>query len=168
MADVVIRRAETRDLQQLGELGALLVEAHHGFDAQRFFAAEPGVDEGYAWFLGTQLRNADAVIYVAEAARVEGDSTSSPTVVGYVYAGVEPHSWKELRDQAGFIHDLVVRSEARGQRIGTRLLDAASQWLEQRGVPRLMLWTAERNPSAQKLFERLGFRRTMIEMTREV
>jgi hypothetical protein len=30
-----------------------------------------------------------------------------------------------------------------------------------------MLWTAERNPTAQRLFERLGFRRTMIEMTRE-
>jgi RimJ/RimL family protein N-acetyltransferase len=31
-----------------------------------------------------------------------------------------------------------------------------------------MLWTAERNAGAQRLFERLGFRRTMIEMTREV
>jgi hypothetical protein len=30
-----------------------------------------------------------------------------------------------------------------------------------------MLWTAEQNPVAQQLFARLGFRRTMIEMTRE-
>jgi hypothetical protein len=30
------------------------------------------------------------------------------TVVGYVYAGIEPQSWKELRDAAGFIHDVVV------------------------------------------------------------
>jgi hypothetical protein len=31
-----------------------------------------------------------------------------------------------------------------------------------------MLWTAEKNDSAQRLFARLGFRRTMIEMTREL
>ena len=33
--------------------------------------------------------------------------------------------------------------------------------------PRVVLWTAEKNPAAQALFEQLGFRRTMIEMTRE-
>jgi hypothetical protein len=31
-----------------------------------------------------------------------------------------------------------------------------------------MLWTAEQNPAAQNLFSQLGFRRTMIEMTREL
>jgi len=30
------------------------------------------------------------------------------------------------------------------------------------------LWTAEQNSAAQRLFSRLGFRRTMIEMTREL
>jgi len=33
--------------------------------------------------------------------------------------------------------------------------------------PRAVLWTAEKNPPAQALFEQLGFRRTMIEITRE-
>jgi ribosomal protein S18 acetylase RimI-like enzyme len=168
MVDVVIRRAEKRDLQPLGELGALLVKAHHAFDAQRFLAPDADVEEGYAWFLGTQLANPDAVIYLAETRAAAAESASAAVIVGYVYAGVEPRSWKELRDEAGFIHDLVVRSDARGARIGTQLLEAASIWLEQRGVPRIVLWTAERNPGAQRLFERLGFRRTMIEMTREV
>jgi hypothetical protein len=30
-----------------------------------------------------------------------------------------------------------------------------------------MLWTAEKNLEARRLFEHLGFRRTMVEMTRE-
>jgi ribosomal protein S18 acetylase RimI-like enzyme len=88
-------------------------------------------------------------------------------VVGYVYAGLEPQSWKELRDAAGFVHDVVVEEGARGQGIGERLVDEAARWLEQRGVPRVLLWTAEANAPAQRLFARLGFRRTMIEMTRE-
>jgi len=36
------------------------------------------------------------------------------------------------------------------------------------GAPRVVLWTAEKNDPAQRLFTRLGFRRTMIEMTREL
>jgi len=87
--------------------------------------------------------------------------------VGYVYAGLEPQSWQELRDPAGFIHDVVVEPAARGQGLATRLVEAAAAWLEEHGAPRVMLWTAEKNPTAQRLFERAGFRRTMIEMTRE-
>jgi ribosomal protein S18 acetylase RimI-like enzyme len=162
MVDVVIRRAEKRDLNQLGKLGALLVEAHHQFDEQRFFAAEAGVEQGYAWFLGTQLDNPDAVLFVAQA------GADGANIVGYVYAAIEARSWKELRDRAGFIHDLMVASDARSQGIGQRLFEAARGWLGEQGVPRLMLWTAARNPGAQRLFERLGFRRTMIEMTRDL
>jgi GNAT superfamily N-acetyltransferase len=156
--DPVIRLAEERDLPALGRLGAQLVRAHHDFDRARFIAPGPQVEEGYAWFLGTQLEEADVVIYVAE---LDG------AVIGYAYAGMEPHSWKELRAPAGFIHDLLVDPPHRGRGIATRLLEAAAAWLEEHGAPRVMLWTAQNNPAAQRLFERAGFRRTMVEMTRE-
>jgi ribosomal protein S18 acetylase RimI-like enzyme len=60
--------------------------------------------------------------------------------------------------------------DAAGRRTGmaTALVEAAAQWLKQRGAPRVLLWTASPNEGAQRLFERLGFRRTMIEMTREL
>jgi RimJ/RimL family protein N-acetyltransferase len=35
-------------------------------------------------------------------------------------------------------------------------------------MPRVVLWTADRNTDALRVFERLGFRRTMVEMTREL
>jgi GNAT superfamily N-acetyltransferase len=155
---ILIRRAERRDLPTLGRLGASLVRAHHAFDAQRFVAPGPRVEEGYAHFLGTQLTKTDVAIFVAER---------TGTVVGYVYAGVEPQSWKELRDVAGFIHDVVVAPHVRTAGVGTQLIEAAAAWLISIGMPRVMLWTAEHNQDAHRLFERLGFRRTMIEMTRE-
>ena len=43
-------------------------------------------------------------------------------VVGYVYAALEPHSWKELRDAAGFIHDVAVAEGHRGRGIGSLLV----------------------------------------------
>jgi ribosomal protein S18 acetylase RimI-like enzyme len=153
-----IRRAQKGDLPALGRLGALLVRGHHAFDPARFMAPLPNIEEGYAWFLGSQLDQPDAVIFVAERAG---------QVVGYVYAGMEPQSWKELRDAAGFVHDVVVEEPARGAGIGNALVEEAARWLEAHGAPRVMLWTAQANGVAQRLFERMGFRRTMIEMTRE-
>jgi ribosomal protein S18 acetylase RimI-like enzyme len=156
--DLVIRRAESRDLAALGQLGALMVNVHHGYDSARFMVPGDDVAEGYAWFLGTELGREDVLVLVAEQAG---------TVVGYVYAGLEPQSWKELRAPAGFIHDVVVDEPARRHGVASKLLEAAAAWLESHGAPRVMLWTAEKNDGAQRLFERLGFRRTMIEMTRE-
>src|SRR4051812_44037266 len=88
---IVIRRAEKRDMPALGRLGGHLVRAHHAFDRDRFMAPGPDVDNGYAWFLGTQLRDADVGVFVAEEDGI---------VVGYVYAGIEEKSWMELRDRA--------------------------------------------------------------------
>lgn len=156
--DIVIRRAEPRDMPALGRLGAEMVRLHHGFDPARFMAPAGDMEAGYAWFLGTQLAEPDTFVCVAER---DGH------VVGYAYAGLEPLSWKELRDPAGFIHDLVVDASARGRGVGTRLAEHAAAWLEARGAPRVMLWTAQRNEGARRLFERLGFRRTMVELTRE-
>ena len=157
--DVRIRRATDADVPALGRLGASLLRLHYTYDPQRFMAPRGDPEEGYAWFLGSQLREDDAVIFVAER---KGD------VVGYVYAGLEPLSWKELREAAGFIHDVLVDDAHRRSGVAGALLDAASEWLKSRGAPRVMLWTAERNHAAQRLFEQAGFRRTMIEMTREL
>ena len=88
-------------------------------------------------------------------------------IIGYVYAGLEPMSWKDLRGPAGFIHDVAVDGGEQGG-VGSALIDAAIAWLRDHGAPRVVLCTAERNVSAQRLFQRLGFRRTMIEMTQEL
>jgi GNAT superfamily N-acetyltransferase len=155
---IVVRRAEKRDLPVLGRLGASLVRSHYAFDSHRFMAPGAGLEKGYASFLGTQIDEDDVAIFVAER---------RGHVIGYVYAGIEDKSWKELREAAGFVHDVVVEESERREGVGSRLVEEASAWLVSRGVPRVMLWTAEKNGRGQRLFEKLGFRRTMVEMTRE-
>lgn len=154
-----IRPASAGDREALGRLGALLMRVHYGFDTHRFLAPGDHAEDGYAAFLTSQLDDPDVLVLVA----VDGDR-----VLGYVYAGVEPMSWRELRDRAGFIHDLVVDGPERRLGIATALLEAAIDWLRARGMPRVMLWTADPNDAAQHLFARQGFRRTMLELTREL
>ena len=156
---VRIRRAERGDLPALGRMGALLMRAHHAFDRDRFMAPGTKPEDGYASFLGTQLSAPDVVVLVADR---DGD------VIGYVYAGIEPQSWKELRDEAGFIHDIVVEERGRRMGIASALIEAVIAWCRERHMPRVLLCTSPHNVSAQALFARVGFRKTMIEMTREI
>jgi len=156
---LTIRPATRDDLPALGRLGALLVREHHDFDARRFLAPPPHIEDLYASFLGEQLQNARAVVLVAARA---GE------VVGYTYAGVEGADYMALRGPAGALYDIVVDPARRGAGVGRMLLDATLAALAERGAPRVVLMTAEPNVGAQRLFAAAGFRRTMIEMTREL
>ncbi|MFL5616815.1 MAG: GNAT family N-acetyltransferase [Gemmatimonadaceae bacterium] len=156
---VTIRRATPGDVGAMGRLGAVLVRLHHEFDAARFIEATPRTERGYASYLGSQLDNPDIILLVAERA---GE------VVGYTFAGVEGYDYMALRGPAGVLYDIVVDPVHRGRGIGRALLDATLMELKTRGVPRVVLSTAERNETAQRLFAHAGFRRTMIEMTREL
>lgn len=159
MAPPTIRPARPDDLQAIGRLGALLVTEHHDFDPKRFIAPMPSLPQRYGEFLVSQIDRPEMLVLVAER---EGQA------VGYVYAGVEGNDYMALRGPAGVIQDLVVDPANRRQGVGRALLDAALEILRERGAPRALLSTAEKNQVAQAMFERAGFRRTMVEMTREL
>ena len=137
----------------------MLMRTHYAFDRERFLAPGTGAERGYASFLGNVLDSSEVGVFVAE---------QDGAVIGYVYAALEPLSWKELRGPAGFIHDVAVAEAVRRSGVATKLLETAIEWLRDRGAPRVMLWTAAPNAAAQMLFRRLGFRDTMVEMTMEL
>jgi ribosomal protein S18 acetylase RimI-like enzyme len=158
-ARVSIRPATARDMPALGRLGVLLMRLHHEFDRRRFFAPGPHSEEGYGAFLASQIDDEDSIVLAAE---------ESGEVVGYIYAALEPRSWQTLRDAGGVIHDLMVDPGHRRIGAGSALLTEVIAALKARGANQIVLSTADRNVPAQRLFERFGFRRTMIEMTTEV
>ena len=154
---VTIRPATQADLTAVGRLGALLVRVHHDFDPERFIPATPQTEQGYASFLRTQLDEPNVLILVAEQ---DGE------LLGYTYAGIEGIDYMSLRGPAGVLYDIVVGPAHRGGGVGRKLLDATVLAIKTRGVSQVVLSTAERNESAQRLFAHAGFRRTMVEMTR--
>lgn len=155
MSDVTVRAMREADLGRVGALAADLVRLHHAWDADRFFVVDD-VEAGYRAFFGRQLRDEAVVLLVAE---VDGE------VAGYAYGVVEARDWNLLLDRHGALHDIEVDARFRGRGVGRRLLQAALDAFTARGAPRVVLMTATQNGPGQALFEALGFRRTMVEMT---
>ena len=141
----------------IARLAARLVRQHHALDPERFMIFEP-VEPSYERYLTGELNDPDAVVLAA----VRGES-----VAGYAYGRMEPRDWNALRDACGALHDIYVDESARRKGVARLLLGEMIRRLAAKGAPRVILMTASGNATAQRLFERFGFRRTMIEMTME-
>lgn len=150
-----IRPAVTSDEAALGTFGAALMRQHHDADPRRFLMTKRP-EAGYGWFLVSKLSDPDSFVGVAER---------SDEVVGYIFAEVGGTSWMDLRGPGGFIHDIYVDERARGHGVGTQLLRAALAWIQSKGKSQTVLFSKSGNASAQRLFAKMGFRETMIEMT---
>jgi ribosomal protein S18 acetylase RimI-like enzyme len=155
---ILVRQATSEDVPALGRMGGALARLHHDFDRERFMLPDD-VEAGYAWWLGRELTSAEAVVLVAER---EGE------IVGYAYGRLEGRDWNALLDACGVLHDLWVDETARRSGAGARLVEAAVRQLGELGAPRVVLSAAAKNERAQRLFASLGFRPTMVEMTREL
>lgn len=157
MDDLIIRPARRDELAAVSRLAGELLRMHHAFDERRFILPEQ-VEQGYASWFSRELGRAEVVLLVA----VRGEA-----VVGYTYGRLEGRDWNQLLDPHGALHDLWVEPTERRHGVARRLVEAALAALADKGAPRVVLHTAARNPAATAFFEKLGFRRTMIEMTRE-
>jgi len=137
----------------------MLMQTHYDFDRLRFL--EPGEEAAfyYGEFLGSQMEDDDSVVFVAE---------TDGRIDGYVYGAIEPLSWKDLRDRAGYIHDIAVDPSARRHGVASALITATIDWFREKQLPRVLLGTSPSNTAARATFRRFGFRETMIEMTREL
>lgn len=143
------------ELPAVAVLAAKLVRLHHQLDPRRFLLLEP-LEAGYQWFLGTQLKEPEAVVIAA---------FQDGRVVGYAYGALQPRDWNALLDACGAIHDLYVEEDARRAGIASQLLSETFRRLQALGAPRVVLHTAAKNEAARAFFAARGFRPTMVELT---
>jgi len=147
------------DLGAVATLAGRLVRLHHALDPDRFLHLK-NPEPGYARWLASEMEQKEVVLLVAEL-------NEPAKVVGYVYARLEPRSYNELLDAHGKIHDVFVDDSARKKGVGEALVRAAIAQLTTMNAPRSVLLTAVKNEAAQRLFQKIGFRTTMLEMTIE-
>ena len=153
-----IRPMVEGDLPAVSKLAAQLVRLHHAWDSKRFMLVDK-IEEGYRWFLGTQLSEPSALLLVA---------VRDEAILGYLYGSLEERNWNLLLEPYGAVNDVFVDPTVRKGGVATALMMEAFTQLKARGAPRVVLVSAQPNVEGQQLFEKLGFRRTMIELTREL
>lgn len=164
-----VRPMTAGDLPAAARLAGKLVRMHYELDPLRFLHL-PNPEAGYARYFAGELKSDRVILLVAERTpeRTPPAEDAQPgEIVGYAYGRLEPRSYNELLDAAGKLHDVLVDESARGHGVGEALVTEMVRRLTERGAPRVVLLTAVQNEAAQHLFKKLGFRTTMLEMTRE-
>ena len=139
-APPLVSRAGSLDLESVARL----------FDAYRQFYQRPSEPERVRAFLADRLRNQDSVILLA---RLE----PAATAVGFTQ--LYPTFSSVSIGRAYVLNDLFVDRSARGRGIGEALLHAAARIGRETGALYLELETAVTNLTAQRLYERLGWKR---------
>jgi len=155
---IQIRRAEVKDLPILAKFGLALAQLHATFDERRFVVPEDG-EVSFMRFFEAELARVDAVVLVSEIAA---------TPVGYAFVRIEAASLEDLRGMGAWLHDIYVAPDVRARGIGRQLVEAAFDAARSLGSTSLMLGVSPRNASGRALFDRMGFRATMVEMRAEL
>lgn len=137
-AEMAIRALHKDDLEPLARL----------FDQYRVFYRQASDPEAARSFIAARLARGDAALL---GAFVDGDLAGFTQLYpSYTSVGMA-RIW--------ILNDLYVREDARRLGVATALMDAAREFGAMTGARRLVLATEVNNTRAQRLYEKLGYRR---------
>lgn len=144
-AAVVIRPATPRDLPEIVALWEALQATSAAYEPR----LTPN-DAAPAWFsdfLLGELTNDQSHVLVA---------VSDDGVIGFTFGQIMRRPTLRSGD-CGYIADLCVRENARGQGIGRRLFVELRDWFRAQGLHALEAQVVRANPASQAFWRKMGF-----------
>ncbi len=154
---VSIRRARSKDLDQLALLRKELLDLHADLDP--YWETTDNWEAPLRAFMRAGLARPDHVLLVAE---------SDGVAVGYCLASVQKHSNARVVSEVGYIVDLMVTESMRGRGIGTALFNRTVEWFRSKGLTRAELKVAVANEPSREFWSSLGFQTFMELRSREL
>jgi ribosomal protein S18 acetylase RimI-like enzyme len=154
-----IRPATPADVPAVVPMVRKLCELHRSWDPAKYDFVD-GIEGMYQSWLTARATDPRAVFLVAQR---EGRGPVA-FLIGTVEREIPIYRLKEF----GFIHDLWVEEDYRNEGIARQLVMRAIERFRAIGVAQVRLDTASPNDAARKLFERCGFRVSVVEMLREM
>jgi GNAT superfamily N-acetyltransferase len=153
---MMIRTANAHDVDAIGELWLQLVAYHRQIDPENMPESAPDGARRYAVRVGDSLDDSHTRVFVAE---------DNGRVVGYVMGVIVdmlPETFSAAR--SGFLADIYVLPDYRGQGVGRSLVEALRAWLQGRGVTHYEWFVAEKNSDARAFWQKVGGIDVMIRM----
>ena len=125
------------------------------FDAYRQFYKQSSNLAGAREFVTDRLKKNESVIFLAVEKKDD-----SPLGIGFtqLYPSFSSTNMRRL----WILNDLYVSANARKKGIGEALMERARQWAVETGAEGLTLETAVDNRTAQRLYEKLGYKKDEV------
>jgi ribosomal protein S18 acetylase RimI-like enzyme len=151
MNEIRIRRAEPADAAALADLGAVTFTEAFGRlypkDDLDDFLADNHTPEK----LRKSMADPDIAAWVAE----DGDGR----LVGYSQVGLADMPHPDLKPEHGELKRLYVLNSHQNLSLGSRLIEPALAWLDEKGRTPVWLSVWAHNDGAQRFYQRYGFRK---------
>ena len=149
MNQLIIRKAERNDLDQLYLFEQGVIQAERPFD--------PTLKEDPINYYDLKsMLNADNVELAV--------AVINNTIVGSGYARIEEAKIYQQHQQYAYLGFMYVLPEYRGQGINQQVIEYLVQWGKEKGITEFRLEVYVDNTAAIKAYEKIGFSKHMIEM----
>lgn len=155
---LTVARATEADYPVLSEMWRQLDGLHARF--QPAFFCWPAKPRPRGRYRG-DLADPHAAVFLA---RQDGQPVGTVQVRIY---DTSDQSMMLVRRRA-YVEDLVVDERCRRQGVGRALMEAATEWAEDRGVSQVVLTVWQGNEAAQHLYRELGYREINSVMARDL
>lgn len=149
----IVRKATLNDLPTLLAFEQGVIEAERPFD--------PTIKEGSITYydISELITSKDSEVFVAE---INKDIVAS----GYAKIKTDRHYLKH--NQQGYLGFMFVSNEHRGKQLNKLIIDVLLQWCKSRAVFEIRLDVYDDNLSAIKAYEKVGFKKHMINMRLDI
>ncbi|WP_303318341.1 GNAT family N-acetyltransferase [Flavivirga abyssicola] len=150
---VIIRKATLNDLPVLLEFEQGVIVAERPFD--------PTIKDGsiYYYDISELITNPNSEVFVAES---HGDIVAS----GYAKIKTDRHYLKHAYQ--GYLGFMFVSETHRGKGLNKMIVDALLKWCKARNIYEIRLDVYEDNTPAIKAYEKVGFKKHMINMRLDI
>jgi ribosomal protein S18 acetylase RimI-like enzyme len=147
---IKIRKATLKDLPILLDFEQRLIAVERPMD----ISLEQRKKIHY-YDIGAFIKSDSAELYVA---------TIEDEIIASGYGLIKRNDAKFSYQEYGYIGFIYVNDEHRGQGISKLIIDAIFNWFRIKNIVEVKLTVYEENPSAIKAYEKLGFKKNLIEM----
>lgn len=146
----IIRKATPKDLPILLDFEQRLIAVERPMD----ISLEQHKKINY-YDIGSFIESDSAELYVA---------TINNEIIASGYGLIKRNDAKFYYREYGYIGFIYVKDEHRGQGISKLIINAIFKWFRTKKIEEVKLTVYEENPSAIKAYEKLGFKKNLIEM----
>lgn len=149
MEDIVIRKAEVKDLSSLLEFEQGIIKAERPYD--------PTLDEDPISYydLNDMIIVEDAEVLVAEY---------KGRVIASGYAKIKKAKHYLNHENYSYLGFMYTDPEFRGKGVNSKIIDGLKEWSYTKGLKEIRLTVYDENAGAIRAYEKVGFKKHLIEM----